>query len=151
LTVIVVYVRFVHTDIAAPDAKSLCKDVVLSKTEIPGGRERRHEPRRNTGSFLVKVSCVREHVYGFSKDISRSGMRLRTFTTCLPNPTGVGDNVVLEFRLPEAGSEVRCSAKVVWSMTHPGGQFTSAIQGLKFMDLAPQLGDEISAWVERGI
>lgn len=123
----------------------------MSKTEIPGGRERRREPRRKTSSFLVKVSCVRDHVYGFSKDISRSGMMLRTFTTCLPNPTGVGEEVVLEFRLPDAGREVRCSAMVVWSMTHPGGQFTSAIQGLKFTGLDHVLADEISTWVKRGI
>jgi PilZ domain len=127
------------------------KDVVLSKTEIPGGRERRGEPRRNTVSFLVKVSCVCDHVYGFSKDISRTGMKLRTFTTCFPNPTGVGEEVLLEFRLPKDGSEVRCSAQVVWSMMHPGGQFTSAIQGLRFSDLDHSLADEISAWVNCGI
>jgi len=96
---------------------------------------------------MVRVNGQYHQVYGFAKDISSSGIGIRTFTTSQPYPIDVGEKVRLEFRLPESGRDISCEAEVVWNRAPGGDTYTIMYQGFRFTAVDPAAHNEISTWV----
>lgn len=109
--------------------------------------EKRAEPRTPTKAIMVRVNGQCHQVYGFARDISSSGMGLRTFTTSEPYPIEVGEKVILEFRLPDSGRDITCEAEAVWNAAPDGETYTIMHQGFRFTAVEPALEDEIRSWV----
>lgn len=92
----------------------------------------------------VRIDGERPAFFGYSKNISRSGMFIAT-----TNPIEPGQRVSLEFNLPAplTGS-VRCTCEVVWKRpfgTHlpfePG-------MGMKFIDMPDSISQQLDAWIK---
>lgn len=83
-------------------------------------------------------------LFGYTKNISRSGMFIAT-----TRPVEPGDRLDLEFRLPHPlNANVRCSCEIVW--IRPSGKhlpFEPGI-GLKFVDLPKDVAMQIDLWVK---
>lgn len=113
-----------------------------SNMQVP---EKRVDPRAATRAVIVKVNGSQHQLFGLTRDISRSGMGLRTFAAFFTNPIDVGDRVRLEFRLPESGQDVECEAEVVWSGASDGGSDGMIRHGLRFTGIEPCIKEEIMA------
>lgn len=91
----------------------------------------------------VRIDGERPAFFGYSKNISKSGMFIAT-----TNPIEPGQQVNLEFNLPAPliGS-VRCTCEVVWKRpfgTHlpfePG-------MGMKFIDMPDSIAERLDTWI----
>ncbi len=103
--------------------------------------------RKNLRSPLiiqkVHLNDERKAFFGYTKNISRSGMFIAT-----TNPINPGDQIELEFSLPAPlQGTVRCLCEVVWK--RPLGShlpFEPGI-GLKFLDLDEDVSARIDDWI----
>lgn len=110
--------------------------------------EKRAELRAVTPAFAVKVIGECRRTYGYARDLSRTGMQVRTFSFCSSTPKPAGERVVLEFKLPENDIPISCKAEIKWNVVPPHGPDTINLQGITFVELAPELRDMISEWVD---
>jgi PilZ domain len=109
--------------------------------------ERRSVPRAETDTMMVKVDGYCLHSYGYAKDISSSGMKLRTFSTCPPDEIDMKGKIRVEFALPDLGPKVTCIAEPVWGEKLTGGIISTILQGVRFKDIDPASQVEIYEWV----
>lgn len=116
-------------------------------TGMPGP-EMRREPRALTQAFMVRALGECQRTYGYARDISSSGLQLRTFTLCESAPKKTGDIVQIEFRIPDSGLEVSCKAKVMWNVEPLHGPSTINLQGLTFVDIEPEVRERLDNWVK---
>ncbi|MBN1958871.1 MAG: PilZ domain-containing protein [Desulfuromonadales bacterium] len=91
----------------------------------------------------VHLGHVRPAFFGYSKNISKSGMFIAT-----TNPIEPGERIEIEFQLPPplTGS-ARCLCEVVWK--RPFGShlpFEPGI-GMKFIDMPEDISERIDAWI----
>ncbi len=109
----------------------------------------RSEPRLLTQAFKVKVVGDCQSMYGYARDISRSGMQIRTFSLLSPVPKEAGEKIHVEFHLPSKGEDIRlsCRARVVWNSVPPGGPKTITLQGIRFEDIEPEAQEKIDTWI----
>ena len=78
---------------------------------------------------------------GRSVNLSRSGIFVRT-----GEPLSVNTLLALRFRLPGLAEEFRVRGKVVWSNPRPGQTYPPGM-GIHFLELPPDLGERIAAFV----
>jgi len=109
--------------------------------------ERRSVPRVETDTMLVRVDGNCLHSYGYAKDISSSGMKLRTFSTCPPEDIKMDGPIRIEFALPDKDIKVSCIAEPVWGEKLTGGIISTMLQGVRFTDIDPTSQVEIYDWV----
>ena len=91
----------------------------------------------------VHIDSERPAFFGYSKNISKSGMFIAT-----TNPIEPGEQINLEFQLPPPlKGTVRCCCEVVWKRpfgTHlpfePG-------MGMKFIDMPEEISTQLDQWV----
>lgn len=92
----------------------------------------------------VHIAGSRPAFFGYSKNISKSGMFIATTNSISP-----GEQLELTFQLPPplTGS-VACRCEVVWKRpigTHlpfePG-------MGIKFLDMPEEISAEINTWIQ---
>jgi Tfp pilus assembly protein PilZ len=103
--------------------------------------------RRNLRAPLI-IQKVHLHgrrptIFGYSKNISRSGMYIAT-----TNPIEAGQQIELEFQLPPPlTGTVRCLCEVVWK--RPIGSYLpfEAGMGMRFIDLPEEISDQLDEWV----
>ncbi|MBI5190124.1 MAG: PilZ domain-containing protein [Nitrospirae bacterium] len=103
----------------------------------------RSEPRIKTGAYAVMVQGECQRTYGYARDLSRSGMQIRTFSLCDDWPKPVGDRLRLEFSIPNKGLHFSCDAKVVWSSTLGEDRRVMSLQGVRFEDMDPSVQAKI--------
>ena len=93
----------------------------------------------------VHIDAERPVFFGYSKNISRSGMFIATI-----NPIEPGERIDLEIPLPPPlQSKVRCCCEVVWK--RPRGKhlpFEPGI-GLKFINMPEEISQQIEEWVRK--
>ncbi len=109
--------------------------------------ERRSVPRVKTNMMLVRVDGNCLHRYGYAKDVSCSGMKLRTFSTCTPDDIDMNGLLRIEFALPDKDITVACTAEPVWGEKLTGGVISTILQGVRFRDIDPSSQVEIYEWV----
>ena len=91
----------------------------------------------------VHIDGARPAFFGYSKNISKSGMFIAT-----TNPIEPGERINLEIPLPPPlKGSVRCCCEVVWKRpfgTHlpfePG-------MGMKFIDMPAEISAQLDQWV----
>jgi hypothetical protein len=101
----------------------------------------------STRAIMVRVDGKVHHVYGFARDISSSGMGMKTFNTLLSYPIDVGERVRLAFRLPDRGREIECDAEVVWNEASSGDRYEIMHQGFRFTGMRSSCADELRRWL----
>jgi len=93
----------------------------------------RKEPRTRTKPFKVSVVGECGKLYGYVKDISASGMQVRTFKSCEGLPKRAGETIMLSLKLP-GENEVQCKARIRWSRSPEDVAGGVLMQGLEFVD-----------------
>lgn len=91
----------------------------------------------------VHIDGARPAFFGYSKNISKSGMFIATTNQIEP-----GEQIELEFQLPPPLSgSARCLCEVVWK--RPFGShlpFEPGI-GMKFIDMPEDISERIDEWI----
>lgn len=114
----------------------------------PGTADKRKEPRLKTEPFKVNVVGECGKLYGYARDLSPSGVQVRTFRICDELPKGTGSSIRINFRVPANDAEVECKARVLWSRTPPDCASGVEVQGVEFTDMDDETRKSISEWVE---
>ena len=115
---------------------------------ISSGRDKRAETRAPIQALPVKVIGECARFYGYSRDISTSGMQVRAFALCPDWPKPVGDRIRIEFGMPDKGVDFCCKAEVVWNTVPANGPQSMVLQGIKFVDIEPEAQARISRWLK---
>jgi len=121
---------------------------LTTKFTMPPRPEKRVEDRVPTRAYPVKVIGECQRLYGYARDISRSGMQIRTFYLCESGPKKVGDTLKLEFRLPEKGISFDCDARVMWNFVPPDGPASMQLQGVMFEGITQSVKKKIDEWAK---
>jgi len=112
------------------------------------GRDKRAESRAPVQALPVKIAGECSRLYGYSKDISASGMQVRAFELCPGWPKPVGDTINLEFGLPDKGIDFSCKGEIVWKAVQKQGPESFVLQGIKFVDLEPEAKATLGNWLK---
>ena len=115
---------------------------------ISPGHDKRAETRAPIQALPVKITGECARLYGYSRDISASGMQVRAFALCPDWPKAVGDRISIEFEMPDKGVEFCCKGEIVWNSSPPGGPSSMVLQGIRFVDLSPEAQARISRWLK---
>lgn len=115
---------------------------------ISPGRDKRTESRARIQALPVKITGECARLYGYSRDISASGMQIRAFALCPEWPKPVGDRICIEFEMPDKGVDFCCKGEIVWKAVPPGGPSSMVLQGVKFVDMEPGAHARISRWLK---
>lgn len=107
--------------------------------------DKRRRPRAPLLVLRTSLSGEGRTFFGYAKNISRSGLFISTIT-----PRDPGSCFEVEIPLPNAmGIHIRCRGEVVWSRKyHPKSPYEPGM-GMKFLDLDPDVAEQIEAWVIR--
>lgn len=97
----------------------------------------RSEPRLRTGAYAVMITGECKRTYGYARDISKSGMQIRTFSLCDTWPKPVGEKIKIEFSIPNQDLHFSCLAKVVWNTAKDEDSRGMSLQGVVFEDIDP--------------
>lgn len=91
----------------------------------------------------VHVHGGRPTIFGYSKNISRSGMYIAT-----TNPIEPGQQLELEFQLPAPlKGTARCVCEVVWKRPFGSHLPFEAGIGIKFINLPEEISVQLDEWV----
>lgn len=91
----------------------------------------------------VHLHGDRPTIFGYSKNISRSGMFIAT-----TNPIEPGQRIELEFQLPAPlQGSVRCLCEVVWKRPFGSHLPFEAGMGMRFINMPEEISDQLEAWV----
>jgi len=93
----------------------------------------RKEPRSKTRPFKLSVVGECGKLYGYVRDMSASGLQVRTFKSCEGLPKRAGETLTLSLKLP--GSDpVECRARIRWSRSQEFVASGVEMQGLEFVE-----------------
>ena len=91
----------------------------------------------------IKIEDDQKVFFGYSKNISRSGMFIASV-----NPLEPGTQVEVEIPLPSNHEQaVRCRCEVVWKRRFSKKSIYEPGMGLKFIDIPEDLATELDNWV----
>lgn len=106
-------------------------------------RDMREEQRLKTAPLAVRVVGECRRTYGYARDISPSGMQIRTFMLCDDWPKPVGERIRIEFSIPDKGFSISCGAKVMWERAPLDWSGSMLLQGVRFEDIDPALRERL--------
>lgn len=93
--------------------------------------------------YRLRFDDGRRSFFGYSKNISRSGLFIATV-----NPREPGSRFEVEIPLPPPlNRAARCTCEVVWSRQYDRRSPHEPGMGLKFVDLPEEVADAIDAWI----
>jgi len=104
--------------------------------------------RKNLRSPLiiqkVHIGADRPAFFGYSKNISKSGMFIAT-----SNPIQAGEQIDLEFPLPAPlKGTARCRCEVVWKRPHGTHLPFEPGMGIKFIDMPVEVSARLDDWIK---
>ncbi len=117
-------------------------------SRTPDGIEKRAFVRTPIQALPVKITGECARLYGYSRDISASGMQVRAFALCPDWPKAVGDRINIEFTMPDKGVDFSCKGEIVWKSVPKGAPSSMVLQGIRFVDLEPEAHARISRWLK---
>jgi Tfp pilus assembly protein PilZ len=85
----------------------------------------------------------KEHLFGYAKNISRSGLFIQS-----ANPREPGERFTISFQVPETEIRVRCHCEVVWMRRYHLKDISEPGYGVHFLDLSPGVADAIDHWIK---
>jgi hypothetical protein len=115
---------------------------------ISPGRDKRTESRAHIQALPVKITGECARLYGYSRNISASGMQIRAFALCPDWPKPVGERISIEFEMPDKGVDFCCKCEIVWKTVPPDGPSSMVLQGIKFVDIEPDAQRRINSWLK---
>ena len=102
--------------------------------------------RKNLRVPILVTQVKGEHegkvFFGYAKNISRVGIFIQTIS-----PKEEGAIFRIEFKLPETGIMITCSAEVIWARNFMPKAIYEPGMGLKFVDLSEETAEIIDRWV----
>ena len=106
------------------------------------------DSRKNLRSPLiiqkVHIDGERPAFFGYSKNISKSGMFIAT-----TNPIQAGEQIDLEFPLPAPlTGTARCRCEVVWKRPHGTHLPFEPGMGMKFIDMPVEISNRLDEWIK---
>ncbi|SHJ70626.1 Myxococcus xanthus paralogous domain TIGR02266 [Malonomonas rubra DSM 5091] len=91
----------------------------------------------------IRIDSDRPVFFGYSKNISRSGLFIAT-----TNPAEPGDQLDLEIPLPGSlEGTIRCRCEVVWRRPFGNHLPFELGMGIRFIDLPSELSKQIDDWI----
>ena len=122
------------------------KDPFLYKATPPETHQKIGDRRRALRSpiivFKVKEEDDRGHLFGYAKNISRSGL----FITSI-NPRTPGEQFTISFQIPDTQISVRSRCEIVWMRKYAPEDKSEPGYGVRFLNLPSETADAIDAWV----
>ncbi len=107
----------------------------------------RPERRRKLRNALLVLRVESESggentLFGYAKSIAPNGMFIATV-----NPKPVGSQFMICFELPETGTKVTCSCRVMWNRDYDPDLKNEPGMGIMFLDLLAGHSKEIEGWI----
>ena len=91
----------------------------------------------------VHIDGERPAFFGYSKNISKSGMFIAT-----TNPIQPGEQIVLEFQLPAPLTGTACcNCEVVWKRPHGTHLPFEPGMGMRFVDMPVEISEQLDEWI----
>ncbi len=96
--------------------------------------------------IILKVTeeGKKEHLFGYAKNISRSGLFLQSV-----NPRGPGERFTISFHISNTEIRVRCQCEVVWMRKYHPKVSVEPGYGVRFLDLSTGVADAIEEWIKQ--
>ncbi len=92
----------------------------------------------------VLIDGERPAFFGYSKNISKSGMFIATTNSIKP-----GEQIDLEFQLPPPlKGTVRCRCEVVWKRPYGSHLPFEPGIGMKFINMPEEISDKLEEWIK---
>lgn len=98
--------------------------------------------------IILKVTeeGLKEHLFGYAKNISRSGLFIQSV-----NPREPGEQFTISFQIPNTEIRVRCQCEVVWMRKYHLKDSVEPGYGVRFLDVSPGVADAIEQWIKQQI
>lgn len=117
----------------------------MKDTEDSIQKSKRRDLRAPLIVQKVKLEDNQRVFFGYSKNISRSGMFIASV-----NPLEPGTKVDVEIPLPsDHNRTVRCQCEVIWKRMFAKKSIYEPGMGLKFLDIPEELAQELDNWVKQ--
>jgi hypothetical protein len=120
---------------------------MMSEDKHPAPDQPQADKRKNLRSPLltlrVRLDDGRKVFFGYTKNISRSGMFISSV-----NPKVPGEIYQVEIPLPAPISKtIECACEVVWCRHYDKKSPYEPGMGLKFVGLSSEVSTEIDRWI----
>ncbi len=112
--------------------------------EIKKTADRRRHLREPIIVFKVIEENSHQHLFGYAKDISRSGLFIASI-----NPREPGERFRIAFQIPRTDIKVTCQCEVVWIRKYRQGSKQEPGYGISFLDLPEDTAAAIELWVSK--
>lgn len=122
--------------------------MIASNTDSDAGvqKSKRRDLRKPLIVQKVKIENNQKVFFGYSKNISRSGMFVASV-----NPLEPGTQVEVEIPLPSNPQQaMRCRCEVVWKRLFAKKSIYEPGMGLKFLDLQEEMAEILDSWSQQG-
>lgn len=104
--------------------------------------DRRRALRSPMIVFKVKEETDRGYLFGYAKNISRSGLYITSINPRLP-----GEQFTISFQIPETQISVRCRCEIVWMRKYDSKTKAEPGYGIRFLDIPKETAQAIHEWV----
>lgn len=96
--------------------------------------------------IILKVTeeGQKEHLFGYAKNISRSGLFIQSV-----NPREPGEQFTISFQISNTEIRVRCQCEVVWIRKYSRMNKSEPGYGVRFLDLSTGVSDAINLWIKQ--
>ena len=110
--------------------------------ETKKAADRRKHLREPIIVFKVIEENSHQHLFGYAKDISRSGLFIASI-----NPREPGERFHIAFQIPKTDIQVTCQCEVIWIREYKPGSKLEPGYGIRFRDLHDDIAAAIDQWV----
>lgn len=104
--------------------------------------DRRNDLREPIIVFKIVEDNHQQHLFGYAKNISRSGLFIASI-----NPREPGEQFYITFQIPKTGIRVRCQCEVVWTRRYKQGNKLEPGYGIRFLNLSEDIASAINNWI----
>ena len=112
--------------------------------EPPKPSDRRNDLREPIIVFKVVEDGNQQHLFGYAKNISRSGLFIASI-----NPRETGERFYITFQIPKTGIRARCQCEVIWTRRFKQGSKLEPGYGVRFLNLPEDIAAAIDNWVAK--
>ncbi len=116
------------------------------ESQIPKIGDQRRMLRYPLIILKVTEEGRKEHLFGYAKNISRSGLFIQSV-----NPREPGEQFTISFQIPNTEIRVRCQCEVVWMRKYHPKVSVEPGYGVRFLDISADVADAIEQWIKQQI
>lgn len=116
----------------------------IEPTEPTKPADRRNDLREPIIVFKVVEDNNQQHLFGYAKNISRSGLFIASI-----NPRETGERFYITFQIPKTGIRARCQCEVIWTRRYKQGSKLEPGYGIRFVNLPEDIASAIDDWIAK--